>query len=256
MYKVVFLRHGESVWNKENKFTGWFDDDLATDWFDNDLSERGVTEAKDAALVLIKEGFKFDIVFTSFLRRATRTADIVLKEMNTPNVPIEKSWKLNERFYGALQGLNKAETANKYGRGLVHLWRRSWATRPPVMKKTSKYWPGKDPMYKKLNKNQLPLSESLKDASERVLPYWEKKIVPEIKSKKSVLISGHGSVTRILVKHLNKLNDKEVENLNIPTGIPLVFELNRRMKAIDSYYLADDEKVTAAITKVKDQIKI
>lgn len=246
MYKVVFLRHGESTWNKENKFTGWFD---------CDLSEGGITEAKDAASILAKEGFKFDIVFTSLLKRATRTAEVVLKEMNTPNVPVEKSWKLNERFYGALQGLNKAETASKYGRGLVHLWRRSWATRPPAIKKESKYWPGNDPMYKKLDKNILPLSESLKDTSNRVLPYWEKKIVPAIKSKKSVLISGHGSIIRALVKYLNKLSDTEVENLNIPTGIPLVFELKRNMKAIDSYYLANDEKVMAAINKVKNQTK-
>jgi len=246
MYKVVLLRHGESTWNKENRFTGWFD---------CDLSEGGIEEAKDAALVLTKEGFKFDIVFTSVLKRATRTAEIVLEEMNTPNIPIEKNWRLNERFYGGLQGLNKAETANKYGRNLVNLWRRSWATKPPAIKKDSQYWPGNDPRYKDLNKNLLPLSESLKNASERVLPYWEKKIVPVIKSKKSVLISGHGSGIRALVKHLNKLNDKEVENLNIPTGIPLVFELNRRMKAIDSYYLADDAKVMAAINKVKDQIK-
>ncbi|NQU82454.1 MAG: 2,3-diphosphoglycerate-dependent phosphoglycerate mutase [Parcubacteria group bacterium] len=247
MYKVVFLRHGESAWNQENKFTGWVN---------CGLSERGIQEAKEAAQVLKEKGFVFDMVFVSWLRRAIETMEIVLREMDLMNIEVEKSWKLNERFYGSLQGLNKSETARKYGEGIVHTWRRSWKIKPPALKKTDKFWPGNDPMYKDLDKKELPFTESLKDTSKRVLPYWKKEIVPKIKDGKHILVSGHGSGIRALVKYFDDISDKDIDKLNIPTGIPLVYEFNKRMKPIKSYYLADDNKVRAAIEVVKNQTKL
>lgn len=247
MYKVVFLRHGESTWNKENKFTGWVD---------CGLSEKGIEEAKEAAKILKENGFVFDMVFVSWLKRAIETMEIVLREMDLMSIPVEKSWKLNERHYGALQGLNKSETARKYGEGIVNTWRRSWKIRPPALKKTDKYWPGNDPMYHSLKERELPLTESLKDTSKRVLSYWKKEIVPKIKNGKKILVSGHGSGMRALVKYFDEISDKDIDRLNIPTGIPLVYEFNKRMKPIKSYYLANDDKVRAAIKAVEDQIKI
>lgn len=247
MYKVVLIRHGESIWNARNLFTGWVD---------CDLSEKGIEEAKEAGKVLKEKGFVFDIAFTSWQKRAIRTTEIVLKEMGIENIQVEKAWQLNERHYGALQGLNKSETARKYGEGIVHTWRRSWKIRPPALKKTDKYWPGNEPMYKDVRKKDLPLTESLKDTSERVLPYWREKIAPAIKQGKKVLVSGHGSGIRALSKELDNVSDKDIERLNIPTGVPLVYELDKNLKPIKHYYLGNQTRIRRAINAWRDQSKI
>ncbi|MCX6803881.1 MAG: 2,3-diphosphoglycerate-dependent phosphoglycerate mutase [Candidatus Diapherotrites archaeon] len=247
MFKIVLLRHGESIWNKENKFTGWVD---------VDLSEKGVEEAKKAGIVLKKEGFFFDIAFTSVLKRATHTLEIVLKEMNlNGKIPVNYSWRLNERHYGALQGLNKSEMAAKYGEEQVQIWRRSYDIRPPELKRTDKMFPGNDLLYKDVPKNELPLGECLKDNVVRTLPYWEKEIVPIIKSGKKVLIAAHGNSLRALVKHLDKVPDKEIVKFNIPTGIPLVYELDSNLNPIKHYYIGDPEEIAKAIEKIKNQGK-
>ena len=235
MYKLVLIRHGESIWNKENRFTGWTD---------VDLSERGLKEAHEAGRVLKKDGYSFDIVFTSVLKRAIRTMEIALDELGTPDLPIKYSWRLNERHYGALQGLNKAETAEKYGEEQVKIWRRSYDTRPPALTKD-------DPRY---HEND-PLTECLKDTVERFLPYWTDEIVPEILAGKKVLIVAHGNSLRALVKHLDNLSDQEIVELNIPTGIPLVYELDENLKPICHYYLGDQEKIAEAANAVAEQGK-
>ena len=247
MYKLVLLRHGESRWNKENRFTGWTD---------VDLTKKGEEEAIEAGKILKKEGYVFDIAFTSMLKKATRTLAIVLKEMGLENIPIKKSWRLNERHYGALQGLNKAETAKKYGEEQVYLWRRSYGVRPPLLTKKDKRWPGNNPLYKNIDKKLLPLGESLKDTEIRVIPYWEEEISPTIKLNKKVLIVAHGNSLRALIKFLDKISPSKIPKLNIPTGVPLVYELSQEMRPIKHYYLGDAEKINEAMERVANQAKV
>lgn len=244
MYKIVLLRHGESTWNKENRFTGWTD---------VELSEKGVSEAHEAGKLLKKDGYNFELVFTSVLKRAIGTMEIVLDEMGLQNLPVVKSWRLNERHYGALQGLNKSETAEKYGEEQVKLWRRSYDTQPPALTKDDERYPGNDPMYKDLNEKELPLTECLKDTVERFLPYWEEKIAPEVKNGKNVLVVAHGNSLRALVKYLDNVSDEEITGLNIPTGVPLVYELDENLKPIRHYYLGDEKKIAAAAEAVANQ---
>ncbi|MFC2042016.1 2,3-diphosphoglycerate-dependent phosphoglycerate mutase [Chloroflexota bacterium] len=246
MTKLILLRHGESLWNKENRFGGWTD---------MDLSEKGIAEAKKAGQILKEQGYAFDVAFTSVLKRAIRTLWIVLDEMDLMWIPIYRSWRLNERFYGALQGLNKSETAAKFGEEQVLIWRRSYDVRPPSLKKTDEMYPGNDPKYKDLNEKDLPLAESLKDTLNRVLPYWHETIAPVIQSGKKVVISAHGNSLRAMVKYLDNISDDKILKLNIPTGIPLVYELKGNLKPIKSYYLADPEEVRKAMEAVASQGK-
>ncbi len=246
MYKIVLLRHGESEWNKENRFTGWTD---------VDLSDKGVIEAHTAGKTMLKAGFEFDLAFTSVLKRAIRTLWIALDEMDRMWIPVINSWRLNERHYGALQGLNKAETAQKYGEEQVHIWRRSYAIRPPALTPDDGRYPGKDPRYASLTQDELPLTECLKDTVERFLPYWHGTIVPEVKAGKKVLIAAHGNSLRALVKYLDNISDEEIPELNIPTGIPLVYELDKDLKVIKHYYLADEEEVKKQMQAVANQGK-
>lgn len=246
MIKLVLLRHGESVWNKENIFTGWTD---------VDLSEKGVKEAKESGRLLKAEGYEFDIVYTSLLKRAIRTMWLALDEMDRMWLPVRKSWRLNERHYGALQGLNKAETAEKEGAEQVHQWRRSYATRPPELETTDDRYPGNDSKYSDLTESDLPKAECLKDTVDRFLPYWEETIKPAIKQGKKVLISAHGNSLRALVKYLDNISDEEIPGLNIPTGIPLVYELDDNLKPIKHYYLGDPEAAKKAAEAVKNQAK-
>ncbi len=246
MIKLVLLRHGQSTWNKENRFTGWTD---------VPLTKQGIAEAKKAGQILKKEGFNFDIIFTSVLKRAIDTTDIVLKEMGLNNVTLHKSWRLNERHYGALQGLNKAEMAKQYGEEQVLKWRRSYDIRPPALKKTDKRWHGNDPRYRGLNKKYLPLTESLKDTVDRVAPYWNDKIIPALKKGKRVLVSASGNSLRALVKYIDKVSDKEIVEFNIPTGIPLVYELGDNLKAIRHYFLGNPKEIEAKILAVAAQGK-
>lgn len=244
MYTVVLLRHGESEWNKSNLFTGWTD---------VDLSEKGISEAHQAGKTLKAEGYKFDIAFTSVLKRAIRTLDITLDEMDLIWLPVVKSWRLNERHYGALQGLNKAETAEKYGIDQVKLWRRSYDVPPPALDEKDERYPGKDPRYADLDKEDIPLTESLKLTVDRFLPYWHESIVPVIKSGKRVIIVAHGNSLRSLVKYLDDISEQEIVELNIPTGIPLVYELDEKLNPIKHYYLGDQEAINAAINAVAKQ---
>ncbi|MCF7796758.1 MAG: 2,3-diphosphoglycerate-dependent phosphoglycerate mutase [Lentisphaeria bacterium] len=246
MYKVVLLRHGESVWNKENRFTGWTD---------VDLSKKGIDEAHAAGAVLKQEGFTFDLAFTSVLKRAIRTLWITLDDMDLMWIPVHRNWRLNERHYGALQGLNKAETAKKFGDDQVLVWRRSYDTPPPVLEKTDERWPGHDRRYADLPESDLPLTECLKDTVNRFLPYWLQEIAPVIKSGKRVIIAAHGNSLRALVKYLDDVSDEAIVKLNIPTGMPLVYELDEKLKPVKSYYLGDEEKVKAAMQAVANQGK-
>ncbi|MFP4549622.1 MAG: 2,3-diphosphoglycerate-dependent phosphoglycerate mutase [Spirochaetales bacterium] len=246
MYKVVLLRHGESVWNKENRFTGWTD---------VDLSERGQVEATNAGEVLKAEGYVFDIAFTSVLRRAIKTLHIALDVMDQHWIPEVKDWRLNERHYGALQGLNKAETAEKFGDEQVHEWRRSYATPPPALEEDDERFPGKDPRYKDLDPADVPKTECLKDTVDRFLPYWHEEIAPTIKSGKRVIIAAHGNSLRALVKYLDEISDEDIPGLNIPTGVPLVYELDEDLKPIKHYYLGDQEAIEAAAKAVANQGK-
>lgn len=246
MYKLILLRHGESIWNKKNIFTGWTD---------VDLSENGIKEAERAAKLLEKEDLYFDFAFTSVLKRAIRTLWIVQDKMNLMWVPVRKSWRLNERHYGALQGLNKKEMVKKVGFEQVFRWRRSYDIRPPPLKLSDKRHPIHDKKYKNVKKNLLPSTESLRDCIKRVMPYWYNSIVPKVKSKKLVIISAHGNSLRGIVKHLDRLSRKEVEKLNIPTGYPLIYELNKELKPINKYYLGNKKEIEKAIHKVESQIK-
>jgi len=246
MFKLVLLRHGESVWNKENKFTGWTD---------VDLSEKGIQEAKESAKLLKEGGYTFDIIYTSVLKRAIRTMWIVQDDMDMMWLPVRRSWRLNERHYGALQGLNKKETAQKLGEEQVLIWRRSYDVRPPALTEDDPRYPGNEAMYANVPKEDLPLTECLKDTVERFLPYWEQEIMPDIKAGKKVLIVAHGNSLRALVKYLDKISDDEIVGLNIPTGIPLIYELDDDLKSIRHYYLGDQQKVKDAINSVKNQIK-
>ncbi|MFO7524068.1 MAG: 2,3-diphosphoglycerate-dependent phosphoglycerate mutase [Ignavibacteriaceae bacterium] len=246
MYKVVLLRHGESTWNKENRFTGWTD---------VDLSEKGLHEAKTAGKTLKAEEFKFDLAYTSVLKRAIRTLWITLDEMDLMWIPVIRNWRLNERHYGALQGLNKAETAKKYGDEQVKIWRRSYDIQPPALDKNDERYPGFDLRYKDLTDLELPLTECLKDTVARFVPYWENTIAPSVKAGKKVLITAHGNSLRALVKYLDNIPENEIVELNIPTGIPLVYELDEDLKSIKSYYLGDQEEIAKAAAAVANQGK-
>ena len=246
MQKLVLLRHGESTWNKSNRFTGWTD---------VPLTEKGIGEAKESGQVLKKEGYTFDVVFTNVLKRATETTRIVLEEMNLIGMPVHESWRLNERHYGALQGLNKAEMAAKFGEEQVLKWRRSYNIRPPALKKDDERYPGNDPRYKELDKKYLPLTESLKDTIARVLPYWKNAIVPELKAGKKVLVSASGNSLRALVKIIEDIPNGEIVHFNIPTGVPLVYELDKNFKAIKHYFLGDPEEIRKKMEAVAAQGK-
>jgi 2,3-bisphosphoglycerate-dependent phosphoglycerate mutase len=244
MHKLVLLRHGESAWNKENRFTGWTD---------VDLSEKGRQEALEAGKALKQAGFRFDLAHTSVLKRAIRTLWIALDELDQLWIPVEKSWRLNERHYGALQGLNKAETAAKYGGEQVHVWRRSYDVLPPLLTDGDERSPANDPRYAGVN--PMPMGEALKQTVERMLPYWESAIAPAVRSGKSVLVVAHGNSLRALVKHLDAMSEEAIMALNIPTGIPLVYELDGSLKPIRHYYLGDEAKIKAATEAVAKQGK-
>lgn len=244
MYKLVLIRHGESQWNKENRFTGWKD---------VDLSEKGVEEAHAAGKLLKAEGFEFDEAYTSVLKRAIRTLWITLDELDRMWLPVTKSWLLNERHYGALQGLNKAETAAQYGDEQVLIWRRSYDVPPPEMEETDERYLGNDPRYAGIT--DFPKTECLKDTVARVVPYWESDIAPKIKAGKRLIIAAHGNSLRSLVKFLDNIPDDEIVGLNIPTGIPLVYELDEDLKPVRSYYLGDAEAIKAAQESVANQGK-
>jgi 2,3-bisphosphoglycerate-dependent phosphoglycerate mutase len=246
MKKIVLLRHGESTWNQENRFTGWTD---------VDLSKKGVQEAQEAGQLLKKEGFIFDIAYTSVLKRAIRTLWFALDEMDLMWIPVYNSWRLNERHYGALQGLNKSETAAKYGEEQILIWRRSYDVPPMPLEKNDPRYPGNDPRYKDLKPSELPLTECLKDTVARFLPYWHQIIAPSVKSDKRVIIAAHGNSLRALVKYLDNISEEKIVSLNIPTAIPLVYELNDNLKPVKSYYLGDPEVVKKAMESVANQGK-
>jgi len=246
MKKLVLLRHGESTWNKENRFTGWTD---------VGLTEKGSGEAVEAGRLLRKEGFVFDVAFTSVLKRAIKTLWIALEEMDLMWIPVHNHWRLNERHYGALQGLNKAETAEKHGIEQVKIWRRSYDIPPPALTRDDDRYPGKDPRYANLRPEDIPQTESLKDTVARFLPYWKEAIAPVVMSGKRVVIAAHGNSIRALVKYLDNVAETDIVGLNIPTGIPLVYELEDDLKAIRSYYLGDPEAAKKAAQAVADQLK-
>lgn len=246
MHKLVLLRHGESTWNRENRFTGWTD---------VDLSEQGVDEATRAGERLQAEGYVFDLAFTSLLKRAIRTLWIALDVLDLMWIPVRRSWRLNERMYGALQGLNKAETARKHGDEQVLVWRRSYDIPPPALEPDDERHPGRDPRYRDLAAGDLPLAESLKDTVARFLPYWHETIAPEIQAGTRVLIAAHGNSLRALVKYLDNVSDEQIVKMNIPTGVPLVYELDDELKPIKHYYLGDPEEVKAMMAAVADQGK-
>ncbi|GHV52729.1 2,3-bisphosphoglycerate-dependent phosphoglycerate mutase [Synergistales bacterium] len=246
MYKLVLLRHGESAWNKENRFTGWAD---------VPLSDKGVGEAEGAGKLLKAEGFSFDIAYTSVLKRAIKTLWLTLEGMDEMWIPVVHSWRLNERHYGALQGLNKAETAQKYGDEQVKIWRRSYDTRPPLLSSDDGRYPASDPRYAALPKSDIPAGECLADTVVRVLPFWNDVISPTVKSGKRVIIAAHGNSLRALVKHLDNMSEAEIMELNIPTGTPLLYELDDNLKPISHKYLGDPEAIAAAAAAVANQGK-
>jgi 2,3-bisphosphoglycerate-dependent phosphoglycerate mutase len=246
MTKLVLLRHGESLWNRENRFTGWTD---------VDLSEQGRLEVRRAAGILRDQGLGFDVVFTSVLKRAIRTTWIVLEEMDLMWTPVHNTWRLNERHYGALQGLNKREMAEQYGEDLVHQWRRSYDIAPPALEETDPRHPRFDPRYAHVAEGELPDSESLKDTIARVLPYWHGNIEPELNSGSRVLISAHGNSLRGLVKYLDDIRDEEIAGLNIPTGFPLVYELDDNLKPENRYYLGDAGEIARETESVAQQAR-
>ncbi|RLL84928.1 phosphoglyceromutase [Mesotoga sp. H07pep.5.4] len=246
MTKLVLVRHGESTWNKENRFTGWTD---------VDLSEKGREEAENAGKVLKADGYDFDLAYTSVLKRAIRTLWYIMDEMDLMWIPVIKDWRLNERHYGALQGLNKAETAAKHGEEQVKIWRRSYDIRPPALEESDERFPGHDPKYRSLSDEELPRTECLKDTVARFLPLWKNEISTQIKFGKKVLIVAHGNSLRALVKYLDNIPDEEIVGLNIPTGIPLVYELDDGLKPIKHYYLGDPEEIAKAQQAVANQGK-
>ncbi len=246
MTKLVLVRHGESIWNKENRFTGWTD---------VDLSEKGREEAENAGKVLKADGYDFDLAYTSVLKRAIRTLWYIMDEMDLMWIPVIKDWRLNERHYGALQGLNKAETAAKHGEEQVKIWRRSYDIRPPALEESDERFPGHDPKYRSLSDEELPRTECLKDTVARFLPLWKNEISTQIKSGKKVLIVAHGNSLRALVKYLDNIPDEEIVGLNIPTGIPLVYELDDDLKPIKHYYLGDPAEIAKAQQAVANQGK-
>ena len=244
--KLVLLRHGESVWNKENRFTGWTD---------IGLSETGISEARQAGDALRANGFDFDVCYTSYLKRAIHTLNIVLERLDREWLPVYKSWKLNERHYGALQGLNKSETAAEYGEDQVKIWRRSFDIRPPILDETDKRNPKFCVQYRNEPLADMPLTESLKDTIERTVPYFEEIIKKDMVQGKRVIIAAHGNSLRALVKHFDKISDREIIDVNIPTGIPLVYEFDETFKTINKYYLADDNIIKAKTDNVANQGK-
>ena len=246
MYKIVLLRHGESVWNKENRFTGWTD---------VDLSEQGLEEAHAAGKLLKESGFVFDVAFTSVLKRAIRTLWIALDEMNLMWIPVHNSWRLNERHYGALQGLNKAEMATRFGDEQILIWRRSYDVPPPALEPSDERWPGRDPRYAALAPSELPATECLKDTVARFLPHWNSAIAPAVKAGKRVIIAAHGNSIRALIKYLDNVSEQDIVGLNIPTGTPLVYELSDELKPLRHYYLGDQAKIAAAVNAVAAQGK-
>ena len=246
MYKIVFMRHGESTWNLENRFTGWTD---------VDLTEKGVAEAKSAGRVLKEAGFTFDVAYTSVLKRAIRTLWLALDEMDMMYLPIKNDWRLNERHYGALQGLDKAETAAKFGDEQVLVWRRSYDTPPPALEAGDDRTSFGDPRYAGLDKGQIPLTECLKDTVARVMPAWDEEIAPQIRAGKNILISAHGNSLRAIIKMLDNISDTDIVGLNIPNGQPLVYELDADLKPIKHYYLGDQEAIAAAMAAVANQGK-
>jgi len=246
MHKLVLLRHGESVWNRENRFTGWTD---------VDLSERGREEAREAGRLLRDGGFAFDLAFTSVLKRAVRTLWITLDEMDLMWLPVRNSWRLNERHYGALQGLNKAETAAKFGDDQVKIWRRSYDIPPPPLDAADPRHPRNDRRYAGLAPAELPLTECLKDTVVRFLPLWNEAIAPEVRAGRRVIIAAHGNSLRALIKHLDHVSDHDIVELNVPTGIPLVYELDADLRPLRHYYLGDPERVNAAVQAVAAQGK-
>jgi 2,3-bisphosphoglycerate-dependent phosphoglycerate mutase len=245
MKHVVLLRHGESTWNQENRFTGWTD---------VDLTERGVKEAIESGQTLRKEGYTFDVAYTSVLKRAIRTLWLALDEMDQMWIPVHRSWRLNERHYGALQGLNKAETAAKHGMEQTMLWRRSYDIQPPALTRDDPRYPGNDPRYAGLSAGDLPQTECLKDTVERFLPYWHDTIAPDVRSGRRILIVAHGNSLRALVKYLDGMSDADTVKLNIPTGIPLLYDLNDDLTAIGRRYLGDPEVIRRATEKVAAQL--
>ncbi len=245
-YTLVLVRHGESTWNKENRFTGWTD---------VDLSDKGREEARSAGKILKEKGFVFDVAYTSVLKRAIRTLWSVMDEMDLMWIPVYNSWRLNERHYGALQGLNKSETAAKYGDQQVLIWRRSYDIQPPALEKTDERFPGHEPRYKNLKPEEIPAAECLKDTVDRFLPYWHETIAPAIKSGKRVIIVAHGNSLRALVKYLDNISEESIVELNIPTGMPLVYELDADLEPLKSYYLGDPEAVKKAMEAVVAQGK-
>lgn len=237
MIKLVLIRHGQSEWNKENRFTGWTDVDLSVD---------GLNEAREAGKILKQNGYMFDVGYTSVLKRAIRTLNIILNELDIMWIPVYKSWKLNERHYGALQGLNKEETAKKYGKDQVQIWRRSVDVRPPEMDKSDNRYAGTEYKYHDLSEKDIPLTENLEDTEKRVLQYWHENIIPSIKSNKKVIISAHGNTLRALVRYLDNIPGNGIVNLNIPTGIPLIYELDENIKPIRHYYLGINGEIPSA----------
>jgi 2,3-bisphosphoglycerate-dependent phosphoglycerate mutase len=246
MIKLVLLRHGQSIWNRENRFTGWHD---------VDLTEQGRAEALRAGRQLAEQGYRFDVAFTSVLKRAIRTLWITLDEMDLMWIPVHRDWRLNERHYGALQGLNKAQTAERYGDEQVLVWRRSYDTPPPALAADDERHPGRDPRYAGLDRSELPLAECLKDTVTRFLPYWHQSIVPQVRSGKRVLIAAHGNSLRALVKYLDNVSAEDIVGLNIPTGMPLVYELDDDLKPLERYYIGDPDEVAEAMAAVAAQGK-
>lgn len=246
MKKLVLLRHGESLWNKENRFTGWTD---------VGLTDKGTQEAIAAGRTLKNEGYLFEVAYTSVLKRAIKTLWLTLEEMDLMWIPVVRNWRLNERHYGALQGLNKAETAEKHGIQQVEIWRRSYDVRPPALTPDDPRYPGKDPRYAELLPDQIPLTECLKDTVERFLPYWHETIAPAVRAGRRVLVSAHGNSLRALVKYLDNIPDDKIVGLNIPTGIPLVYEFEDDLTPIRSYYLGDPDTVKRSTQAVADQLK-
>jgi 2,3-bisphosphoglycerate-dependent phosphoglycerate mutase len=246
MHKLILIRHGESTWNKENRFTGWTD---------VDLTDKGIEEAKSAATLLKEGGYEYDIAYTSVLKRAIRTLWLVMDGMDRMWVPVIRSWRLNERHYGALQGLNKSETAAKFGEEQVQIWRRSYDIQPPALTVDDERYPGKEAKYAGVDRKDLPLTECLKDTVARFLPYWHETIAPMIKSGKRVILVAHGNSLRALVKYLDNIPDDEIVGMNIPTGVPLIYELDNNLKPIKNYYLGDQAAIEAKMAAVAAQGK-